>query len=382
MVPELMAAFHVGASQLGRLSAVYFYAYALMQLPVGILLDRYGPKLIITSACFVCALGAFIFSHTDSLGVAEMARFLMGLGSACAFICALKLTALWFSPRRYTLLSSFLLTFGMLGAIGGQHPVAYMVHTFGWRHSMEYLAWIGFALCAFFIFRVENGPRFFEQKNTIENGCTWKGLRSVLHNPQIWLMAIFASLIYAPTPAFGELWGVPFIVSQLGVSSALAAKGISAIFVGWILGAPFFGFLADRFGLCMPYVKLGAWASLVSMLMIVFFIHHSFYLMVFFIFSFGFFSSSFILIFTLVKEAVGDESVATASGFLNMINEFAPALLQVGMGMLLDQAWSGGLQNGMRIYSAENYQHAAFSLLFVLVCALIVLYRIRLKKFH
>ena len=111
MVPELMQAFHVDASHLGKLSAYYFYAYALMQLPVGLLLDRFGPRIMMTVACFICALGAFIFSHTESLIAAEWARFFMGLGSACAFISALKLASLWFPPHRYPLLVGFLLMF-------------------------------------------------------------------------------------------------------------------------------------------------------------------------------------------------------------------------------------------------------------------------------
>ncbi len=380
MVPELMQAFHVDASHLGKLSAYYFYAYALMQLPVGLLLDRFGPRIMMTVACFICALGAFIFSHTESFFAAECARFFMGLGSACAFISALKLASLWFPPHRYPLLVGFLLMFGMLGAIGGQVPLSLFVNHYGWRESMSMLGIIGFVFSALFFLVVRNGANFkMHHEAAIEN-FSMSGLKVILTNKQIWLMALYASLMYAPTPAFGELWGVPFIVATFSVSAAVGAKVVSALFVGWIVGGPFFGYLSDRSGKRLSYIRQSCWASLIVMGVIVFWGHQSIWLMAACLFLFGLFSSAFVLVFTLSKEAIPLCYAGTAAGFLNTLNELVPGLLQAAMGMVLDACWSGQTHNTIRNYTLGNYHSASFVLLLVIALALTLVYFIRSEK--
>lgn len=380
MVPELMKAFNVNASQLGKLSAFYFYAYALMQLPVGLLLDRLGPRIMMSIACFVCALGAFIFSQTDSLWAAELARFFMGLGSACAFINALKLASLWFPANRYALLAGFLVMFGMLGAIGGQVPLSHFVNHYGWRESMEILSYTGFVLCVLFYLIVRNGALFQAHHQNADERFSREGLKQVLSNGQIWLMAVYAALMFSPTPAFGELWGVPFIVTTFNVSNELAAKIVSMLFVGWIVGCPLFGYLSDRASQRMPYIRFGCWASLIAMLFIVFVGNQNVWLMATGLFLFGLFSSAFVLAFTLAKESIDMHYAGTASGFLNMLNELAPGLLQAGMGAALDYCWSGQMHEGIRSYTPANYHQASFSLLAVIAAALLVLYFIKPKQ--
>ncbi|MCD6048256.1 MAG: sauU 3 [Gammaproteobacteria bacterium] len=375
MVPELMKAFNVNASQLGRLSGVYFFSYAIMQLPVGILLDRYGPRIMMTIACFICALGAYIFSHTHILSMAELARLLMGAGSACAFISALKLASLWFPANRYAFLAGLLVMFGFLGAMGGQGPLSHFVEHYGWRDSMEILSVAGFILAILFFIVVRNGPLFHAHKESakaIENHAA-TGLRQVLSNWQIWLLALYAALMFSPTPAFGELWGVPFIVNTFHISSTLAASINSILFVGWIVGCPLFGYLSDRSRQRLPYIKFGCWASLVTMICVVYLGHFALWFMGVSLFLFGFFSSTFVLAFTIAKEGVTDQYAGTASGFLNMLNELAPFFLQIGIGAILDLCWNGQMQDGIRYYTAANYHLASLSLLVVIVGALIVL---------
>jgi MFS family permease len=380
MVPELMQAFHVNASQLGKLSAYYFYAYALMQLPIGLLLDRFGPRIIMTIACFICALGALIFSHTDSFYSAELARFFMGLGSACALISALKLASLWFPPNRYSLLIGFLLMFGMMGAIGGQVPLSIFVNHYGWRDSMEVLSITGFILSILFYLLVRNGNNFKKTQALQIDRFSFSGLKNVLCNKQIWLLSLYAAFMYAPTPAFGELWGVPFIVTTFSISATLAAKVVAMVFVGWMVGSPVFGFLADRSGKHSRYIRIGTWASLLVMISIVFIGQTNIWLMGSLLFAFGFFSSAFALVFTLVKEAIDIHFAATASGFLNGLNELVPGLLQAAIGLALDASWHGTIQNGVRHYTVANYHNASFSLIVVIAIAVGLLYWIRQKK--
>ena len=103
MTQELMETFYVSSTSLGLLSSFYYYSYNVLQLPCGIIVDRMGPRAIITASCFLCAIGAGLFYSTDSLAVAKAARFIMGMGSACAFISTLKLTAAWFPVSQFAI---------------------------------------------------------------------------------------------------------------------------------------------------------------------------------------------------------------------------------------------------------------------------------------
>ena len=124
MITELMRDFSVNAAILGNLSAVYFYAYAGMQLPVGILHDRYGPRRVLTGAAMLCALGSLLFAVAESLTAAYLGRLLMGAGAGFALVGTFKVASIWHPPRRFALLTGLAITFGMVGAIGAQAPLA------------------------------------------------------------------------------------------------------------------------------------------------------------------------------------------------------------------------------------------------------------------
>ena len=101
MSSELMAAYGITAGAFGNLMAIYYYAYTPMQLPVGMLMDRYGPRRILTAACAACAVGSYLFASSGHLSVAGVGRFLVGFGSAFAFVGVLKLATIWLPKERF-----------------------------------------------------------------------------------------------------------------------------------------------------------------------------------------------------------------------------------------------------------------------------------------
>lgn len=382
MVPELMQAFHVNSTQLGNLSAFYFYAYAAMQIPVGLLLDRFGPHLLLTLACLVCAIGAFAFAQTNSLGVAEIARFFMGIGSSFAVVSSLKLAALWFPAQRFTLLTGLMVTFGMLGAIFGQTVLAPLVDALGWRHSMIVLAAIGLLLTCLLASVVRNGPRFAALRSSQHTAVSGESLKAILSSRQAWLMAVYGGLMFAPTVAFGELWGVPYLVHVFSVPRSTAALIVSLIFVGWAVGSPVFGLLCDHFQKRSPFMWLAPIACLGCLSIILFVEPLPLWLIATLLGLFGFFSSAFLAVFPLLKESNPEHATGTAMGFLNTLNEFGPALLQPFFGWLLDRHWTGEMANGIRIYSIHTYHQASLALLGVLATAALLMVFIRTQPTH
>ena len=148
MVGELMSEFSVSAAVLGNLSAFYFYAYASLQLPIGIRIDHWGAKRMLVGAALLCGAGSLLFAKADSLTMAYAGRLLIGAGAGFTWVGTLKLTAQWLPPKRFAMVSGMTLMLGMIGAVAGQAPLAAAVAVFGWRDTLSVAAFVAIALAA------------------------------------------------------------------------------------------------------------------------------------------------------------------------------------------------------------------------------------------
>jgi len=163
MVPELQQAFSVDgrnldATLIGNLSGFYYYAYTPMQLPVGLLMDRYGPRGILTLAVICCAFGTLVFGITQFYWVAAIARFFVGFGSAFAFVGVLKLASAWLPGDRFAMVSGMTTTLGVIGAMIGGILLTEFVQAIGWRETIQYSAYVGFVLIPVIWFVVRDAP--------------------------------------------------------------------------------------------------------------------------------------------------------------------------------------------------------------------------------
>ena len=149
MVEELMRDFAVGAGVLGHLSAAYFYGYAGMQIPVGLLLDRFGPRRLMTVAALVCAAGCVLFATSDTLTAATAGRFLIGASAAFSLVGAMAIAGQWFAADQFAILSGLAMAMGMAGGVFGQAPLRLAVEASDWRTTTLLLAAAGGALGVF-----------------------------------------------------------------------------------------------------------------------------------------------------------------------------------------------------------------------------------------
>ena len=159
MAKDLMASFHIGGAELGNLASSYYYSYFLMQLPVGLLLDRFGPRRITTLAIALCGIGIYFFSHSETFASAMIARFIIGIGAAFGAINIFKLCANWFPEKWFAFMAGLSMTVAMLGAIGGEGPLAAFIHLFDWRISLFYIGVSGVILAVIFYTTVRDYPR-------------------------------------------------------------------------------------------------------------------------------------------------------------------------------------------------------------------------------
>lgn len=372
MTKDLMREFSVTAQAVGILAGIYFWPYALSQIPVGILLDRFGPRRTLTFAAAICSLGALIFGVAPNYAIALCGRILIGVGSAFAVIGSFKLVANWFRPEKFALLAGLTVALGMAGGIFAAGPLGLLIDAIQWRDSMILLAVVGFGLALFLGLLIRDTPKQWvtrqnqttsslanEEHNTEK--YTWskscRDLWGIVQHKQIWLLAIYAGLMYFPTLTFCGLWGKDFLVEYYGLSRANAGAIVSIVFFGWIFGGPFWGWLSDRIHRRLPPMIIGCVGALIASI-IVFYLPISLFWMRITLFLFGFFSSGFILAFSVVKESTPLNQAATAMGFMNMLNMVGAAFAQPLVGVILDYLWNGDMINQTPFYTLSNFQVA------------------------
>lgn len=380
MIPELMGQFGITAASFGLVTALYYYAYTPMQLVVGILIDRYGTRLIITLAVTCCAIGSFLFSTSSSLYIAGAGRFLIGFGSAFAFVGVLKLAAEWLPKHHFALFTGFATGLGMVGAMAGDVELSVLVHQIGWRPTLYIGTGIGAVLIPIIWLLVRDTPKWRAAHGGSKTNFsdTFIGLWQIIKNPQMWFAGIIGCAYYLSLAVFAELWGIPFIQTVYQLPHHQAAFVCSLVFAGWLIGAPFNGWLSDKSKTRKVPLIIGGILSLIVITIIIFKpLNISVNLLYVLIFLFGFFSSVQIVCFAVGRENNPTHVAATAVAFTNLLIMLGGMVFQPLVGKLLDIGWLGQIAKGVRIYSAADYQHALLIIPIFIFIGILLAFKIR-----
>ncbi|NCT56439.1 MAG: MFS transporter [Legionella sp.] len=379
MTNDLMSTFHINAAGLGNLSAFYFYAYLIMQVPVGILLDKYSPRLLTTGAILLCGLSTLIFAHTHTLWLACIARALIGTGAAFAAVSCFKLVTLWFKPKRFALVSGLCMTAAMLGGVGGQMPLSYLTEAVGWRMALQLVGVLGLILGAVYalIIRDKTTPTPTPQKIHDHHVSFWGNAWVVLRNKQAWLLSFYSGLAFAPVSVFGGLWGVPFLETSYHLSRNNAAFSVSWIFIGFAVGAPFFGWLSDYLGQRKPILFAGTCLALMSIFMVIYSPTSQVSVLSVLLFFFGFGTSGFFTSFAMIRELFPLGLAGTVLGIMNTFDAVCEALFEPAVGAVLDLTWDGQIAHGIHQFSIDNYHTSLLLLPLSLLVAFVLLFFIQ-----
>ncbi|GJM07085.1 MAG: MFS transporter [marine bacterium B5-7] len=333
-----MSTYLVNAAALGNLAAFYYYAYTPMQLPVGLLLDRYGPRKILSLACGCCVLGTYWFASTDTLMLAQLGRFLTGLGSAFAFIGVLKLATIWLPPERFGLVAGLTAALGTVGAMIGDDVMSYSVQVIGWRHTLTWAVVVGVLLSVLIYIYVRDNKHHSihdKRKAMATANINWHGILEILKNPQMWIVGAMGCFIYLPTTVLGEMWGIPYLRSARHFTHMHAAFAVSFLFLGFTIGAPLWGYLSDRFHTRkLPFI-FGSFFALVASLLLIYLHHLNFALASVLLFILGLSYSVQSLVFALANEHSPPRLAATSMAVTNMFVMLGGMLLQPLVGILL-----------------------------------------------
>jgi len=386
--------FGLSATGFGLFSAFYYYAYVPMQLPVGVLMDRYGPRRLLTLACGLSVLGMWLLGSTELVSIATAGRFLTGFGSAFAFVGVLKLATIWLPEDRLALVAGLAAALGTVGAMIGDNLLGAMVEQMGWQHAVNYTAIFGLAVIALMWFGIHD-----KTKNMDEDGGTvasfdrgFLDLKLILTNKQIWINGGFGCLIYLPTTVFAELWGIPYLAHAHGMTPASAEFSNSLVFMGFTFGAPLWGYFSDKIKQRRLPMFLGAFGAGVVMTAILYLPGLGGRSLNIAMFILGLFYSVQAVVFAVGRELSPKEAGGTAIATTNMFVMLGAMLLQPLIGRLLDwsvisrhagQAMDALTGDQLRqLYTANDYQFAMAVIPVGIFCAAILTFFLKETHAH
>lgn len=327
--------FHLSAAGMGNFAAFYFYAYMLMQFPSGLLLDRYAVRRLLPLAIVTCSLGLAFMSQKSSLALAEMGRFLIGIGGAFSALGTLKLITLYFKPSQFSLLSSLMMTVGMLGAVGGQAPLAYYLDRVGVQKGLLHCVIFGLLL-AIGMHIILSLSKINEETRHCSMSII-SAIKRLLRSKQCWLISLFSGLAFMPISAFSGLWGVPFLELKTGLSKVTCSALISNSLIGFALGCPISGYLTERFKRRKPLMIFGTSLGLVCLSLVIWSSVTRPSLLAGLLFFYGFFTSFFFISFTVIKEINPLRLSGAAIGFINTFDAVFGAISEPLIGYVKDQ---------------------------------------------
>jgi predicted MFS family arabinose efflux permease len=257
MLSDIMQRFHIDAGTFGQFSGVYYIGYALMHLPLGILLDRYGPRKVM-SVCIlltVVGLSPLIFAHHWMFPIAG--RFLIGLGSSAAILGVFKIIRMTFAEKRFARMLSLSVMIGLIGAIYGGGPVNYMCTVLGYQTVVGIFALIGIGLAGVTYWIVPNMTQSSQ-------GPILADIKAVLSNSRVIVSCLCAGLMVGPLEGFADVWGTAFLQNVLGFDRGIAASLPSMIFIGMCFGSPLLSLIAEKLDNYLLTIMLAGVAMMVG----------------------------------------------------------------------------------------------------------------------
>ncbi|MEJ2366333.1 MAG: MFS transporter [Deltaproteobacteria bacterium] len=337
---SLIQTFNVSAAALGTLSAYYFYSYAVMQIPVGLIVDHYGPHRPLVIAALFAAGGNLLLAQASTFSGVEIYRLLVGFGAAFSYVGALKLISNWFPASRFATLAGMTNTLGMIGAIVGTAPFADLVVQVGWRGSLLANGVLGAGLAVLILLVVRDHPRgavAWHEHLDKERGLTkvWDDLKHVVGLSQFWILGVYITTMNITFTAVGAVWGPSRIQKVYGIDAVHAAGVIYMLFMGGIFGALFFGWFSDRLRRRKLPMLIASCSALLVMVLLLYGPRLPLTAAYIMMFLQGFACNGLILGYSVAHDIRPSGSAGAAEGFANTICAGGTAIFLPIIGWLL-----------------------------------------------
>lgn len=308
----------------------FYYTFAIFQVPIGILIDRYGSRFLPSIGILLCAIGSITMSRAEFNWEIAISRGVIGLGATFAFLNGVRIINNWFQPKRFSYL---------LGLFIGLTALAIVLLKAGFNHLEKTLQWHGalmtfglggliFACIYFFVVQDSPGAGFTIYSKITDRKQFWKNIGHVFNSPHVWVVGVAVGLMIGPIFAFQTLWSIPFLKTVYEVPTPIAMMFNLLFMFGYASGAVFFGRVSTSLGKRKIFVT---WGIAVALMMIIIILYPP-YLGIqitsicFFILGFG--ASNINIGYTIVHEHNVPQVTATSVAVVNTFYAFFAAISQ------------------------------------------------------
>ncbi|MCP5277516.1 MAG: MFS transporter [Thiobacillus sp.] len=364
---DLMAAFHTTGAELGSLAAMYFYIYTAMQLPSGVLADTLGPRVSAGVGSLVAGMGSILFGLAPDFATASAGRFLVGLGVSVVFVGLMRSNTVWFSERRYGLVSGLTLFLGNVGSILAAGPLAVVLLWFTWRNVFVAAGALSIALALLTFLWVRNRPeesgfpsvraQAGEPEHSPSQRHWWPDLKAILANRRVWPGFWVDFGVTGSFLSFAGLWGVPLLRDVHGLDRGQASLYTTLALAGFAVGAFFAGGLSDHLARRRPVILGAALLSCLSWLAMAL-LPWGAGLSGFILYAvLGLAAGGFVVTYAAAKEWAPPANAGMAIALVNTGLFLGAAIMQPLFGWVADLAWDGILTEGVRRYPWEGYRN-------------------------
>ena len=346
---DMQADLHTSGALLGFLAAAYFYPYALMQLPSGLLSDSWGPRKTIAVFFALAGASSIFLGMVESMGFAILARILVGLGVAMLFVPTMKVMTNWFKVEEFAMMTGILMAVGGLGAYTASLPLAWLSGKIGWRGSFIAIGVVTLIMAIAIWFLVRNTPQDMglpavnppaqNKPEKAEIIGLVQGMKMVLSSRPFWLLAVWFFFSFSIFFSFAGLWGGPYLMQVYGLTRSEAGNILGMLALAMIVGSPFLGWLSDKvFHSRKKVIVLSSIMTLCLTVPLAFFTDAMnqpiLYVLCFFL---GVFNSAVVVVaFTSAKELFPVEIAGTAVGLVNLFPFLGGAVAPPILGAILE----------------------------------------------
>jgi sugar phosphate permease len=380
MVVDLRQDFKLTAEEFSSLGALYLYAYSVLQIPLGIIMDRIGVRRTVLGSIALCMGGVAMLGSAQSLFALQLSRILVGAGSACAFMAGLKIAADWLPAGKRGFLIGATLTFGTIGALVAGKPQVWLIEASGWRSTVFTTAYTGLVVF-FIVLFVLKLPREAKLSKLPSLDIVVKSVKNIISHSQIMIYALLAIGLYAPLSVLADLWGTAFLMQKYGFSRADAAQTSMMMYLGLALGSLILPWACEKYRVLNKAIRLCGLAILLIFAVILYGPKLSIVNLSAVFIALGIFCGAEMMCFTGAVHYSAKNNSGLIIGVVNTLNMLGGALLQQGIGWLLDKQWQGSLDtHGVRLYETNDFIIALSLLLAVIVACCLTSLRLKEKN--
>ena len=363
--PDLIQELAIDTRQLSLISAAFFYAFAITQIPITMYLDGIGPRISMTVLSLIAVVGAIVFGLGHSVTALVTGRVLMGIGMACNLMGTLKIITLWFTPRYFATLSALIISAGTVGNLIAATPLVLMAQSLGWRNSFFVIGAINLFLAVLFYVIARDRPsesiiNDVPQAASIKLREITRSLHHLIKEKDYWIISFGSFCRYGIFAAVQSLWAGPYLIHAMGITAVSTGNLLVLMSIGVVIGSPLYGWLSDKALRNRKGTIISGVIAMAVILIILTMLSPGTGMTVLGIlfFAFGFFSSAGTIMYAHIKERMPPEGAGAAMTGINFFTMVGSAVFLQGLGNMMQC-----------LHPEDSLSTAAFTLAF-LFCAL------------